>query len=267
MRIVLLALLISSCGVSTEESKFMSRSLPGSTVESDVAEQLIGRYALRAEVASAQTLPIIGFVTTKAVLYKLADVIPSGEGLAIRERTCELKFDDSNLIRLNIKQEAIRAIPETISELRAWEENGVIRFAKDQGVTLIGAKLDDELSDQLPTRANDPRVFDLDGNGKPGITASISALLVSGDIHYVQRSVTSYAGTVSSDGTLLSGLLVDRSEQNIIEASNFLLRTVGSIVTEPHPDESLSNLVLVRTSEQAACSDIDWDTIPLYKNL
>ncbi|MFW7378898.1 MAG: hypothetical protein ACOH5I_08840 [Oligoflexus sp.] len=155
-------------------------------------------------------------------------------------------------------------MPETFADFSVWEEQGSVRFAKENDITLVGVQLDDPANDKLPEQADDRRIFDVDGDGKAGITATVSAMLVSGEVHFIQRSITSYTGVWSKDGNTLSGLVKDQSEQSVIDASNDPLKAVGLVSYEPHPDEEKSHIVGMKISNDAACDDIAWDLMPEY---
>jgi hypothetical protein len=49
-----------------------------------------------------------------------------------------------------------------------------VRLATGRGALIAGADLSDILNDELPTDANDDRITDVDGDGKPGMTIEIS---------------------------------------------------------------------------------------------
>jgi len=121
-------------------------------------------------------------------------------------------------------------------------------------VLVNGAELADSEGDLLPTEVDDPRVFDQDDDGHPGVTTKISIIgLISGEAYVVQRVRKSYKGTIEKDG-LINGLLYWEDEQNTLDASSsmFAMKSKG----RPDPELEHSHFRLVRIDGHESCDDI-----------
>ncbi len=62
-------------------------------------------------------------------------------------------------------------------------------------VDLWGIKLKDPWHDPIPDSKIDPRIFDFDNDGKPGVTLHVGSMC---DVYLVQRSITTVVGRVES---------------------------------------------------------------------
>lgn len=82
---------------------------------------------------------------------------------------------------------------------------------------LWGMELDDPLNDPLPDKPDDPRVFDMDNDGNPGVTLMLGDNLCS--MFAVQRSISQWKGEVAS-GTEIKGGGISMSEQKILKATS-----------------------------------------------
>jgi hypothetical protein len=69
--------------------------------------------------------------------------------------------------------------------------------------------------DPTPTSASDPRVFDQDGDGQPGVTMNVLWQGTTTPVAFVQTERDTLSGTVASNGDLV-GTTVDATEQNVI---------------------------------------------------
>jgi hypothetical protein len=70
-------------------------------------------------------------------------------------------------------------------------------------------------SDAIPTSATDPRVFDQDGDGMPGVTMNVLWQGTTTPFDFVQAEHDSFSGTIASNGDLV-GTTADSTEQSVI---------------------------------------------------
>ena len=132
---------------------------------------------------------------------------------------------------------------------------------------MIGVRLDDPSNDPLPTDPEDDRIFDQEGDGKLGATASVAGgidggELLSGEAYFVQRQKFSYSGTRNRNGKL-TGALDDHSNQQVVDATNgFLLIGVTDSVNLPE----LSTATLVPVTGQYDCARITAESATLFPN-
>ncbi|MDD5264997.1 MAG: hypothetical protein PHU43_09210 [Candidatus Bipolaricaulis sp.] len=121
--------------------------------------------------------------------------------------------------------------------LTAWLEETPQgwRFVQPLCVDVRGARLVDPEHEALPTEATDPRVFDQDGDGHPGLTIHVAlAGLLGGDAYVVNRTCTALEGWVLEDGSIY-GAIRWSSEQNVIAARDPLLLTSYVYTMDPDP--------------------------------
>jgi hypothetical protein len=114
-----------------------------------------------------------------------------------------------------------------------------------------GAKLTDVANEPLPTTSDDPRVFDQDLDGKPGVTVQVKGLL-DGQIWLVQRGWQKGGCTLA--GTWCDGLLAWGDEQKILGADNPILKNPNP--TKVHPDATQSFFRSTRIQPGTTCADI-----------
>lgn len=257
---IILACSLVSCGMPQSHSLTAADPLPGSVVDDELAGKLSGTYAVLLNITTNQQLPIVGKITTTAQILRLSQVSKAGQGLVIKDHACHAAFDSSNpALSISVSDASIRSLPTSVAPLRVWKDQGVLNFAQDPQVLVAGANLADRINDALPTKVNDPRLVDVDRDGKPGLTSTVSATLIRGEIYAVQRSISSYAGTQAPNGHLV-GLVKDKTEQVVIDASNFLLK-IGAAPSVADPDRSKSNIRMVKLAADANCDDVDFESI------
>jgi hypothetical protein len=70
-------------------------------------------------------------------------------------------------------------------------------FTAGPWVDVLGARLEDSEGERLPTRESDPRQWDQDEDGEPGVTVHVEQeLLGGGDVWVAQRTRSSFEGVV-----------------------------------------------------------------------
>ena len=75
-------------------------------------------------------------------------------------------------------------------------------------------------NEALPTDPLDPRIFDVDGDGNPGVTSKVKVSEdLEGEIYIARREIFAYDLTQESPDRLV-GHITDRSEQLVFGASD-----------------------------------------------
>ena len=74
----------------------------------------------------------------------------------------------------------------------------------------------------MPTDGTDPRIIDMDADGKPGATLLASGI-ATGEIYFAQRKTLSLTGVVRGADESF-GLLTHKKEQLVIDATSELLK-------------------------------------------
>jgi hypothetical protein len=130
-------------------------------------------------------------------------------------------------------------------------ENGRARVERPETPTGIGVRLADPARDPLPDDPGDPRIADDDGDGKPGVTATIVVSPeLRGEVYIARREIFAYDVLEQPDGSL-TGVVRDRSEQLVVGASDPIFETSGEWVQ--HPDLSRSPIILVPVERSWDC--------------
>ena len=193
-------------------------------------------------------LPAFGIVLSENRTI-LRTTVTNINGVTIsREETCSIKIDrpEASEVQTTMPQAFVDSIP--LFNRAIHMEGDTLNFA--QVVQVQGAHLRDPEQDPLPTEADDPRVFDQDQDGQPGLTVLISGLL-EGDLQVIQRLTTRLSGEI--DGDQMEGILTWKTEEPVISASNPFL--AGDVPVTVHP-EFQSYFVARRVSSEMSCADI-----------
>ena len=173
-----------------------------------------------------------------------------------REETCSIEI-------LRPEAEAVQTIiPQTFIESislfnRALNiEGDQIEYA--QLIQVQGAHLRDATADTLPTELDDPRVFDQDQDGQPGLTLLIAGI-IEGDLQIVQRLTTQLSGQLNGDR--MEGVLTWTTEEPVLNGSNDILNRDVPVV--PHP-ELQSYFVGQRVDPSLTCAELVTESASLF---
>ena len=121
-----------------------------------------------------------------------------------------------------------------------------------------GVVLDDPLNDPVPDRSDflqnpdDPRFWDQDQDGKPGITMLMDGMM-RGEIYHVQRITAKPNGTLI-DKDHIRGLCTVTTEMEYLDASNpDLLADIDFLV---HEEADRTFFRLMRMPDDTSCADL-----------
>lgn len=109
----------------------------------------------------------------------------------------------------------------------------------------------DAATEAIPVDANDPRVFDADGDGEVGSTLLVDST-IDGEVYGVARTVVDLTGKVQNQD-FVGGSSSTVLELNILDASSGFLEIDISAVQD---SEVPSDFALVRMDGNPTCSDI-----------
>ena len=120
---------------------------------------------------------------------------------------------------------ATQAILPVATPVEVSGEPGSFHVVRPATPTPIGIELDDPANEALPTDPDDPRIVDADGDGKPGVTATVKVSEdLQGEIYLARREIFAYDVTQVSEDRF-EGTITDDSEQLIIGASDPLFQS------------------------------------------
>jgi hypothetical protein len=182
-------------------------------------------------------------------VLSLHDVKHEGSRLEGDGALCSVDIENGTaLVTTELPKALQRVLPPPTIKARLLEVDGELRLVSTKQTVVVGAKLEDAHRETLPSKASDPRVVDLDGDGHPGVTVRIGGL-VSGDMYVVQRTWTKLIGT--SNGRGFDGRLAFGIEQVVLGA------TSGRLTAPPEskPLATKSTFRLERVSDTTSCAD------------
>lgn len=153
-------------------------------------------------------------LTERLALVELEDL--GGGLLRSRQRTCQIQQTPVLGQTTVIPDRVAESIPEQrFVALLSGNEAGAT-FLNEGAVELWGAQLSDPEHEDLPTSPDDPRVYDMDGDGKPGATLVLGNNVC--EMHVVQRGSSRWLGRIVSP-IRIEGGGTSTSVQNLLQAT------------------------------------------------
>lgn len=140
----------------------------------------------------------------------LASFIQTGLDLDASYRTCDVTFPPVTSIVGTITNQATdafyQAIPVVEQSFSMPSGELGAEYAPPPSIVVVGAALTDPEHEELPTEAEDPRVEDTDGDGRPGVTVENS---LGGLQNIVFRNIGKAGGRVLSSNRIVGDQLGD----------------------------------------------------------
>lgn len=217
---------------------------------------LSGSWALFQVISDYWEAPLLGERPRR--IYQIAKirVDQNGADLLLRsESICAMVFDmGTALVQISINPGFLAAVGIGPLSGKLVRSEGGIALVIPEFLVLNGVRLADPLSEPLPTAPDDPRVVDLDGDGKPGFTVKVKVFgLISGETYVVQRLRQEYRGTVLSPDHI-RGTVTWKDEQVTLGASASFFFIPGK--GRPDPDPQRSFFVLRRIQGEETCEEL-----------
>ena len=197
---------------------------------------LKGLWQIEHVTTMRSELPVImEEVETKIQATMLAELTQDQSELWLHHKICDVHmsntpaYNQTIIPDLFIESLPIKTRKAHLSKLRGPNnmEMGRFELIVDYWHDLRSISLDDPYQDLLPSDASDPRIFDQDQDGKPGLTANLIGF-PEGSVSLIQKSSDEWRALISiadsqSSINEISGLITWQEEQQIIEASNDVL--------------------------------------------
>ncbi len=216
--------------------------------------ELSGTWAGLKVLSDSATFPLVGKLTRTTTLVQRLTIAQASDSLAISGTYCAADFDNGPALTTAIDPETLASIGGVVVQASIGGPDAPAHFVQSWSTELHGVRLDDPERDSLPTSASDPRVFDQDGDGNPGITVHACALgAITGDVYVIERLRTRLEGEVVSPDRI-EGQVEGTVEQVIIGTTNPLF--LGAIVSRPDPISAHSYFVLQRVDPTWTCEEI-----------
>ena len=213
---------------------------------------LEGTWAMVQVYPQTAVLPFAGEVTRTSYVVQWVDIEQDGNVLTMRDRYCLTFVDDGTLlVSTEIPVAFMASLMPTVRTASLSEQEGDVRFVQDPYLEVRGALLENPGTDELPTEPDDPRVFDQDEDGFPGMTVFVKILgILDGRTYIVQRVQYVLSGIVVAPDRI-EGTIEWSDEQTVLEATNPLLK--ADTIGYPDPDLTKHVFIMVRVQEPLAC--------------
>ena len=213
---------------------------------------LAGTWAMVQVYPQSAVLPFTGVVTRTSYVVQWVEIEQDGATLTMRDTYCLTFVDDGTaLVSTEIPtafMAALHPLPRTATLADQGDE---IAFVQPPYLEVRGAVLENAESEALPIDPDDPRVFDQDGDGHPGMTVLIKILgIIEGQTYVVQRVRYALVGRVVAPDRI-EGSIEWSDEQTVLDATNPLLKidTIGY----PDPDLTKHIFVMSRVQQSQTC--------------
>lgn len=210
---------------SSGEGGSMGASTQSISTEGLRGDELKGLWRATLTTTTTMTLPVLMDEITTTLHTELSlDVRQVDDRLWVSARTCLVEsLSEPDIGQRVIPTAFIEALGPVERQGRVWREGSQLSFELERSYELRGVMLDDPIADALPASADDPRVVDLDRDGHPGLTVTLTGF-PSGDVYLVQRAWDEWLGGAQLvDGApveRLTGVLEWGDEQSRLAATN-----------------------------------------------
>ena len=246
--IIIIFMILNSCSKPLEwpEAPLYNFDVPRSNnslpedLES-VKKAIVGHYA-HYDVVAYEDTTTRTTMRTFIISYGFTDFYLEDGKLMQSDRfvRAEQKLSRKNAAS-EFSDEAVQAIAPRVQEVELNYKDGTWHLHRPATPSLLGIK-GDPLK-PLSTDPNDPNLTDPDKDGHPGVTVKISVgKFFQGEIYITRREIFSNYMVLHNNG-MLSGYVVDDSEQFVVGASKKILTQESNSVQ--HPDKGLSPVLLV----------------------
>lgn len=224
-------------------------------------DQFIGFWGIKAKVASIQTLPIFGDKGSTNTILSVGEFRRDGMGkLVMDQKECRVTVkSEVAFIQTDVPDKIADTTPMLTGAVQVFGKPGALGFSRSEVAIGIGCNLNEPFNDPLPTDKADPRVFDQDADTKPGVTVNPQSP-VNGSVYVVQRRKYSYTNGVQANQNRLTGTIIDRSAQYILDATDAQLK--NQVATRPV--DNMSVFEMVRLTTKYDCTRLKSEAATLF---
>ena len=212
-----------------------------------------GMYRLEMILASVARLPFFGTSKSASRSVSLIEVRTDHAGLLQRHEVCDFHvLEDSAMIKMVFPDKFVAALAKHSYPIQVDKDGQGWRYRADLGVERIGYKPSSNESN-LPTKLDDPSVYDWDGDGHPGATLKISVpLLPDGELYVVQRGHSILNGRITGRGRIEGSIEVRSFEHRVLGAWPGFLNRSPEIV----PDPGGSRFTIIAVPQDSVCETL-----------
>jgi hypothetical protein len=212
-----------------------------------------GMYRLEMILASVARLPFFGMSRSASRSVSLIEVRSDHTGLLQRHEVCDFQvLEDSAMIKMVFPDKFVAALAKHSYSIQVEKDDQGWRYRADLGIERIGYKPTSSDSN-LPTRLDDPSVYDWDGDGHPGATLKLSVpLLPDGELYVVQRGHSILNGRITGRGRVEGSVEVRSFEHRVLGAWPGFLNRSPEIV----PDPAGSRFTIIPIPQDSVCETL-----------
>jgi hypothetical protein len=212
-----------------------------------------GTYRLEMIMASISRLPFFGTSKSASRSISLMEIRDYGGQLIQSHNVCDFRvLDDSAMIKMIFPDNFVAALAKHTYSIQLEKDAEGWRYRADLGVERIGYR-PGQGDTKLPTTADDPSVYDWDGDGKPGATLKLSVpLLPDGELYVVQRGHSVLNGRITQPGRIEGTIDVRSFEHRVLGARPGFLNKSPEI----QPDPKESRFIITQVAAGSTCDSL-----------
>lgn len=209
---------------------------------------LSGTWAQLQVITAESSAPLVGTVTTTTTRVSLVQIVHNPDGSVVADGTvCTMDVDTSTGMASTIVPDAL------VAAIPPWQWLGrvdgeTLRF--ERSFEWLGAH--DATPDEPLEDPEDPRVFDADEDGHPGVTIEVTGM-AGGEMYFAQASWREPT-VVATEAGVLDGTLTWGGDRLVIDATSRALRNSRPAV--PVEDPALNYFRTTRVVPDATCADV-----------
>jgi hypothetical protein len=216
-----------------------------------------GLYRLEMIMASVARLPFFGSSKSASKSTSLVRIRQDGSGWVQSHEVCDFRvLEDSAMIKLIFPEKFVASLAKHSYPIQLNRDDLGWRYRADLGIERIGYK-GETGDDKLPSRIDDPSVFDWDSDGHPGATLQLSVpLLPPGELYIVQTGRSILDGRITDAGTIEGSIDVQSFQQRVLGARPSFLNRSPEIQADP----KASRFTIVPVPSGTTCKALKSDT-------
>jgi hypothetical protein len=222
---------------------------------------LTGTWVL--ETIGAQLVKVPAYAQPfhiKSVSVMLAQVVQTGDAVTFTGEYCDrIQHDDPQNPAKVVIADSWRLTPSVFQRSGTFAPDlaGVATLVMPSYVEVFGARLTDQACEILPVDPADPRMFDDDNDGYPGISVQLTGL-ISGALRSVQRQSTALTGVVVAENRIEGGMAY-LSDQSVVDSDPLVIKTLYAGSTAfADPAVCASTFVMIKVPDDAVPVDCEW---------
>lgn len=201
--------------------------------------------------------PLIDPPVAWAIMISKVTIEQNSEVINSQNEMCRLKVGNNSPLLTAVVPDSYAKALDIVNKTAYLSKNemGEVLIHQPKIWEVRACTLDDPENDELPTKLDDPRVFDPDKTGRNGLKMGSSGV-VNGWAEITQKVSTILDGKIESNGEI-RGLVQWSEYQGVLWTDNVLLSKGAP--TYPDGDPAESHFIYKRIDAQYDC---DW----IYQN-